>query len=320
MPVACTTCAHCQPGSQMPSPNPRCPPIPYAPQAARCARVEALLLCRRYVDAAAACAALLEGTADRLYLEAEVAWRQGRLSAAADALRQALQVAVAGCGKCSSLLWYVEQLQGLEEEAVAALEEGAPQRCIDACGSLLARLQPPACTGLACAALHRRAEAHAARQAWTAAIEDLDAALALESSHAACLQLRAEMHKQAGAYTQCFLDLQRLKKAAPGTPGLLAQLEEAARLSLGGATRGAGARSEGPTAAAARAGGGGAADEALRTLGLPAGATSAQARRAYLKLAARWHPDKWGAASEAQRAAAEERFMAVQRSYELLTG
>ena len=248
-----------------------------------------------------------------------MAWRCGRLAAAAEALRQALQVAVAGCGKCSSLLWYVEQLQGLEEQAVAALEEGAPQRCVDACCALLARLQPEACTGLACAVLHRRAEAHAARQAWAAAIEDLDAALALEASNAACLQLRAEMHKQAGAYTQCFLDLQRLKKVAPGTPGLLAQLEEAARLSLGGAARGAGARGEGPSAAAARAGGGGVADEALRTLGLAAGATSAQARRAYLKLAATWHPDKQGGASEAERAAAEERFKAVQRAYELLT-
>ena len=289
-------------------------------QAARCAHVEALLLCQRYADAEAECSSLLEGSADRLYLEAEAAWRQGSLAAATDRLRQALRVAQ-GSGKCGGLLRHVEELQRLEQQAVLALEDGMPQLCIEACSSLLGLVQAGACIGLVCSVLHRRAEAHAARQAWEAAISDLDAALALDSSHAACLQLRAEAHKQAGAYTACFLDLQRLKKVAPGTPGLFALLEEAARLSLGsGSGSGSSSQRTCGEGAAARAGGSSATEAALHSLGIPPSSTAAQARQAYLKLASRWHPDKWGGGSPEEQAAAEERFKEVQQAYELLTG
>lgn len=289
--------------------------VSHTPQAARCAHVEALLLCQRYTDAEAACSGLLEGSTERLYLEAEAAWRQGSLEAAADRLRQALQAASSACPKCSSLLQHVEALQQLEQEAAFALEDGLPQRCIDACTRLLGKLHPTACVGLACAALHRRAEAQAARQAWDAAVADLDAALQLDASHAVCLQLRAEAHKHAGRYTQCFLDLQRLKKVAPATPGLLKLLEEAARLSLSGGSRsGAG----GKGGAAARAGGGSQAEAALQLLEVAGNATMAQVRQAYLKLAAKWHPDKWSGGSEAEQRAAEERFKKVQQAYELL--
>lgn len=283
-------------------------------QAARCAHVEALLLCQRYADAEAACSGLLEGSTDRLYLEAEAAWRQGKLEAAADRLQQALVAAGGACPKCSDLLQHVEALQQTEQEALFALEDGLPQRCIDACSQLLGGLHPTACVGLFCSVLHRRAEAHAARQAWDAATADLDEALKLDASHVACLQLRAEVHKHVGRYTQCFLDLQRLKKVAPGIPALFKLLEEAARLNLS-----AGGRRGGGGGAAARAGGGSHAEAALKLLEVAANATSAQVRQAYLKLAAKWHPDKWSAGSEAEQRAAEERFKEVQRAYELLT-
>lgn len=296
-----------------------CHPIPLIPgpssQAARCAHVEALLLCQRYADADAACSSLLEGSTDRLYLEAEAAWRQGRLEAAADRLQQALEAAGGACSKCSDLLRFVEALQQTEQEAAFAVEDGLPQRCIEACTRLLDGLHPTACVGLVCSVLHRRAEAHAARQAWDAATTDLDLALRLDCSHAACLQLRAEVHKHAGRYTQCFLDLQRLKKAAPGTPGLLKLLEEAARLSLSGGGRTGGNSGS----AAARAGSGSEAEAALQLLEVAANATLAQVRQAYLKLAAKWHPDKWSVGSEAEQRVAEERFKEVQRAYELLT-
>ncbi len=288
-------------------------PSPLNLQAARCAHVEALLLCQRYADAEAACSSLLDGSTDRLYLEAEAAWRQGRLEAAADRLQQALEAAGGACPKCSDLLRFVEVLQQTEQEAIFALEDGLPQTCIDACTRLLRGLHLTACVGLACSVLHRRAEAHAARQAWDAATADLDEALKLDASHAACLQLRAEVHKHAGRYTQCFLDLQRLKKAAPGTPGLLKLLEEAARLSLAGGSR------RGGGGGAARAGTGSEAEAALKLLEVAANATSAQVRQAYLKQAAKWHPDKWSAGSQAEQQAAEERFKQVQRAYELLT-
>jgi predicted Zn-dependent protease len=284
-------------------------------EAARCAHVEALLLCQRYADAQAGCEGLLEGSIDRLYLEAEAAWRQGSLAAAAAKLEGALEAAGSGGSeKCSRLLAYVQELAALDEAAAASLEEGRPQACIDACASLLARLEPAGCVGLACAALRSRAEAQAARRAWDAAVADLDTALALDAGHIACLQLRAEVHRQAGAYTASFLDLQRLKKAAPGHPGLADLLEQAAKLCLSEGQEG---RACGD-AAAARAGSG-AADAALRTLCIPATASSAQARQAYLKLAAKWHPDKWSGGSEQEQREAEERFKEVQQAYELLT-
>lgn len=289
-------------------------------QAARCARIEALLLCQRYAEAGAGCAELPQGSTERLYLEAEVAWRQGCLQAAADKLQQALQVAASDCGrhKCSSLGGHVHSLLALWEEAEAALEEGRPQACADACTALLGRLEArEACVGLACAALHRRAEAGMARQDWAAAIADLDASLALDAGHAPSLQLRSEAHKQAGDHTACFLDLQRLKKAAPGTPGLFALLQEAARLGLS-AGGGTGSKGSAAAGAAARGAGSSAVQGALRMLGLAPGATQAQARQAYLKLAARWHPDKWAGASEEQQAAAGEKFKEVQAAYELL--
>ncbi|KAI3437949.1 hypothetical protein D9Q98_000393 [Chlorella vulgaris] len=285
-------------------------------QAARCAHVEALLLCQRYSEAEAGCAGLLQGSADRLYLEGEAAWRQGSLEAAAAKLRQALDVAGGSSEKCSSLLAHVDLLQGLEQQAALALEDSLPQACLDACTELLAHLHPTACVGLACSVLHRRAEAQALRQAWDAAVADLDAALALDAGHAPSLQLRAEAHKQSGAFTACFLDLQRLQKAAPGTPGLFAMLEEVAKLSLdaGPSQRACG------DSAAAKAGGRGVVQAALGLLGIPASANPAQARQAYLKLAAKWHPDKWSGGTAEELAAAEARFKEVQQAYELLTG
>ena len=302
-------------------------------QAAKCARVEALLLCQRYSDAAEACRSLLAESADRLYLEAEVAWRQGGLAAAAKALRQALAVtaaataaaaaaggAAAGSNKCCDLLAHVETLQRLEEEAIEDLQADRPQGCAERCTELLGLVHPAACTGLATATLQRRAEAQIARGLWLEAVEDLSDALALEGGHAGCLQLRAEAHKHLGDYTACFLDLQRLKKAAPGTPGLLALLEEAARLNLGGGGgRGGGGSSRAGGGERSSAGASPGAAAALGVLGLlGGGATAAQVRQAYLRLAARWHPDKWVGGSVEERAAAEERFKEVQRAYDQL--
>lgn len=54
-------------------------------------------------------------------------------------------------------------------------------------------------------------------------------------------------------------------------------------------------------------------------LGVGLGASAGDIRRAYRRLAARWHPDKWGpssSAEERERAAAE--FLEVQRAYETL--
>lgn len=54
-------------------------------------------------------------------------------------------------------------------------------------------------------------------------------------------------------------------------------------------------------------------------LGVDLGASAEDIRRAYRRLAARWHPDKWGpsfSVAERERAAAE--FLEIQRAYETL--
>ena len=290
----------------------------------RCAHVEGLIACQRYREAAAECEGLLEGP-DRLYLQAEVAWRTGELEGALGLLGQALAAAPA-CAKAAELRGFVARLEGLWREADLAREDGALTHCLELSGRLLGAAAPRACVGLACAVRQLRAEACGAAGLWAEARAELDAALALDAAHAKCLQLRAEAHRHLGCYLDCMLDLQRLQKAAPGTPGLFALMEQAARLALGarqqqrgrqGATGGSG--DSGGGAWAAGAGGGGAAD-ALQELGLGPTATAAQVRQAYLRLAAKWHPDKWAASGEGECAEAEARFKVIQRAYEALAG
>lgn len=290
-------------------------------QAARAGHVEGLILCRRFAEAAGECEGLLPGP-DRQYLEAEVAWRCGDLPAALGTLAAAL-AAAPGNPKCAELQRWLEPLGALWQEAAAAREDGALGRCAECCTVVLERLEAPACMGLHCAVLHLRAEAQAARGLWGEALRDLDTALAGDPHHAACLQLRAEVHRHQGRHIDSMLDLQRLEKVAPATPGLFKLMEQAARLCLGGKQQqharraGFGGGGDGSSGVGSEEGGGG--QDALGVLGLGPDASSVQIRQAYLKLAAKWHPDKWAGAAEGEREAAEARFKVIQRVYELLT-
>ena len=279
---------------------------------ARCAVVEGLIVCGRYGDAAAATEGLLPGV-DRQYLEAEVLWRLGDVAAAVTQL-EAAEAAAPSCTKCSELLGFLLRALQLQQQAQLATEDGIYQKCIEAATQLLSRLDAGACTGLYCRTLQQRAEALAARGMHAVALADLDAALAADNADAACLRLRAEVHRELGRYTDYFLDVQRLKKVAPGTPGLLQLLEDAAKMSLG-SPGGHGRQGAGSVPANSKAG-----QEALQLLGLTASATAAQVRRAYLALAAKHHPDKWAAASEAEQQAAEAKFKEIQQAYEQLNG
>ena len=59
-------------------------------------------------------------------------------------------------------------------------------------------------------------------------------------------------------------------------------------------------------------------DMHMRELGLEHCASQAGVRQAYKLGAARWHPDKWMQASEAEQALAKQRFLLVTQAYEAL--
>jgi hypothetical protein len=53
-------------------------------------------------------------------------------------------------------------------------------------------------------------------------------------------------------------------------------------------------------------------------LGLPMGASKAEAKKAYKQLARQFHPDKWHSASAEEQEAAKVRFQAIQKAYDSL--
>mmetsp|Transcript_14602 Transcript_14602/g.49447 ORF Transcript_14602/g.49447 Transcript_14602/m.49447 type:complete len:296 (-) Transcript_14602:152-1039(-) len=60
--------------------------------------------------------------------------------------------------------------------------------------------------------------------------------------------------------------------------------------------------------------------EAAKVLGVRSGASAADVRKAYRRLALKYHPDKLQTQSKRARAVAEREFLRVQEAYRLLTG
>ena len=55
-------------------------------------------------------------------------------------------------------------------------------------------------------------------------------------------------------------------------------------------------------------------------LGLPGSASAQDVRRTYLRLAAKWHPDKWATADLQEQASAAARFGDIKAAYDSLAG
>ncbi|KAK9808783.1 hypothetical protein WJX72_003609 [[Myrmecia] bisecta] len=277
--------------------------------AAKYSKMEALIHCRRYMDALEMAPALLEG-ADKLCLMAEAQWRQGCLDKALTQLQEALTGAPNNA-KCQKLQAVVLQLHGLTSQAAAFYDEGCYQDCTETCTEALASLHAAACSGLFARLLHQRAQAHLHRQHVEAARTDLDAALQLEPYNPECLLLRSQVQQQAGRAEAAFLDLQRLASAAPGFPGMLELLEQAATLCLG---RRKGART-GKEHRSSKAG-----DESYYDiLHVVPDCEGHEIRRAYRLLASQWHPDKWATASAEAQELATKTFGMIQQAYETLS-
>ena len=301
--------------------SPTCPrPVR---DAALCSKIEAMIICARYSDALALCDALSDAnTIEQVYLRAEALWRGGDVYGAVQLL-QNIQGGDKGNGvqKCADLQSYlctdiVPALDSIEQSR----EDEIFLDVIDHCSALLGNIRPCICFGLYTKLLKYRSNAYATRRQWEQAREDVERVLRWHEGDGSALLLRANLHKQTGKYLEYFLDLQRLKKVDPGASGLAETVEDAARLCVmyGARIEGDDASSSAPYSRNSRVYG---PESEFSILGLSASSTAsfADVRRAYLKAATAWHPDKWATASEKERKIAEERFKKIQTAYERLT-
>ena len=285
-------------------------------EAAKCSKIEALIMLTRYTDALLACEELLIGM-ERLYLTSEALWRDGDVAKAMSHLEQGLHGKTPIPEKCIELRNFLHSMHSRIEKIEAHLEDGLYFDVVESCSELITSLDRGACCGLYRKLLRYRADAAAHRSQWNEARADLDTALEMQQGDSDALRLRADIHKQMGNYLEYFLDVQRLKKVAPDAPGLSALQEDAAKLcyqhpgSNGGTYNGQGGALGGLVSGPR---------STFELLGLRSGAAPLEVRRAYLRLAAEWHPDKWSAGSDDEKFKAEEMFKKVKAAYETLTG
>lgn len=273
--------------------------------AACCSHVEALIACRRYPDAAIAANKLHAGQ-DKLYLQAQVLWRQADLDAAAQLLSDARQQFPDSSKSLEAQRW-VESLQQEVHQANVAFEDGLLDSAVSKYTQLLASLQPGACSGLYAWLLLKTAAAMCQKRDYNAALQSLHMALEWEPENAECLQLRAEVHRLAGNFTQSFMDYQRLSKAMTDSPEVFEQLQQAAHLCMGSQHH----MRQGHTDA------NGTAYHSI--LGLSESASQADIRQAYRRLAGRWHPDKWASCNKSEQDFATTQFAQIAEAYANLT-
>jgi len=282
-------------------------------------KIEALIICTRYSDALVVCEQLRSGI-ERTYLEVEAWWRDGNVSKALQKLQEIFENKNRHLlpDKFSSLQEFLIHINESLDRIEARTDEGIFQDVIEICTELLESLDPGACCGLYRLVLCHRANASASRRLWKEARSDVDIALEMQQSDVEALRLRADLNKQIGNYLEYFLDVQGLKKVAPDAPGIGELLQDAARLcsqaSYDNEENGSDRNSK-------KFGfNGGGPLSAYKILGVKPHAGHAEIRKAYLKLAAECHPDKWAATgSEKERTTAEERFKKIQAAYEALS-
>lgn len=289
-------------------------------EAAKAARIEALILCGRYQDALTGTEQLLQG-AEKLYLQAECTWRMGNLTQAQEYISKAINICPEST-KCINLLHFLKELTQKLAWAEELFEQEELNASIEAYSKILNSIDPRPCTGLYYKILKYRARCFAAKRVWLDALQDLNKALDSDPHDAGCLQLRAEVYRSCGRYTESFLDFQLVHKVAPDTPDIAELVENAARLCLAAPnqyTNTFDSENDGKTAPLDVASMGSKEVEALQILGLKgATATLVSIRQAYLKLAAQYHPDKLSTASQEERKIAEDKFKEIKEAYELL--
>jgi tetratricopeptide (TPR) repeat protein len=294
------------------------------------ARAEALLLVGRPGDVRGAVAGLAAGSPERLYLEAEAAWRGG-----AEDLGGVAASLGGFPGRAGELGAWLRTHLG---PAGAAVEAEAAAGNEDGCASALGRLAvvavgppgDPALFARVAPGLAARLHALAARSATSpsAALASADAALAAVGDDPAALweRARALARRQGRGDAAGACDTLRcLAVVAPGWPGLGAATASAARWCLEGVNDKESSDEEEEEERAAAGGRPAAANAptagpagAYAALGLQPGAPRAAVRAAFAAAARRTHPDKGGSgcttAFLAARAAYEAIFVSEERA------
>jgi len=181
--------------------------------------------------------------------------------------------------------------------------------------------------------LRRRAEVHAKLLDFASARADLDAAVALDVGCVETLLQRARVHRDAGDFERCFLDVRAARILDPEvscTPHTACFCTDACAQRPGAfqAERAAAQAahrhgSRAPTGTAARQGPAGGADahnlpRSYQVLGVGLSATLRDFTRQYRKLASKWHPDKWATATAEEQKLAEHRFRVIADAYATL--
>lgn len=291
----------------------------------QCARIEALIHCKRYKAALVACNALPRSV-DAAYLTAEALWRNGCLDDAVEALRDTVQLRRSA--KCAELWQFIEHLKACVSPLVCA---SRLQRCSKR--SFITQERLDVAQGMAeinasdaaaildellaskrVAGTRMNAELLRRRAALTAdssrAIADLDAALRMDPDNVDCLIIRAGIFDACGDKERCFLDLRRIACLDPKVrasvtshpsrslkryvniqaPSSAAELRAAAKNAL--QQQGRNRRFAHPAPYCGHASSERPPPRCYQILGLSMSATERDIARAYRKLAAKWHPDR----------------------------
>ena len=272
--------------------------------------VEALIMCRRYPDALRMLEELgdTDTCTETLYLAAEAKWRSGLVDEAAAHLRCVKPETV---DKCDELRQYVGSIHALLEKCQCAFDDERYLDVMDACEGIEKLIEPQACSGLYATVLHQKALALLRRSNnKREALETLDEALEWEPEDERCLLLRSKVKEKMKDYHGALADLSILQSVNASTPGLFKRMQRLACTILEGKD------SKLKVDSVKKRFG----FDPYEVLGVEGGAEDLAVRRAYRKLAAQWHPDKWLQKTEEQQEAASVKFKEIKKAYESLTG
>lgn len=127
------------------------------------------------------------------------------------------------------------------------------------------------------------------------ALKDINESIRLNENYVKALARRAQIYMDLKMYEEASYDYQRVKEKEPTFPGILKLIEEAKREEKKSKKR-----------------------DYYQILGVDKNASESEIKKAYKKLAIKWHPDKNNQSDEQQKLA-EKTFRDVNDAYTVLS-